>query len=128
ERPARGGAQVERQYRAAGPDGGRQIGDCLAAVCGESQVSHGWSPLLVGCSRGRRRRSGAWRYVAAGVGAGGLGGDEPRARNPWGWAWENPPAAFSPTPVGGGFTPETGKPHQHTDKEWKFQFRECACG
>ena len=28
-----------------------------------------------------------------------------RTRSPWGWEWENPPAAFSPTPEGGGFHP-----------------------
>src|SRR5690606_37986377 len=62
------------------------------------------------------------------VRSGGQTCDRPRARNPWGWAWENPPAAFAPTPVGGGFTPETWRAGQDADRKQEFQFREAGFG
>ena len=59
----------------------------------------------------------------------GLGARTGHAREtPWGWEWEDPPAAFSPTPVGGGFTPETWNTDQDTDRKREFQFREVGFG
>ena len=63
QRPAGDGAEVQRQNCAMAlrRRHGRFRG-CTEIGLGESRVSHEWSPLLVGCSGGRRRRSCAWRY------------------------------------------------------------------